>query len=79
MKNKEIGTRLRELRGSKTRSEVAEKIGCSVSAIQMYENGVRVPRDETKRRFADLYGVSVESLFFAQQSHETCGNAAGNG
>ncbi len=66
MSNAEMGARLRMLRGEKPRSEVAEKLGCSVSAIQMYENGERIPRDETKKKIAELYGVSVESLFFTQ-------------
>ena len=42
---KEIGKRLLELRGDKAREEVANAAGTSVSAISMYENGERVPRD----------------------------------
>ena len=59
-----IGNKLRELRGDLTAAEVAELVGTSVSAILMYEQGKRTPRDEIKVRLADLYGVSVGSLFF---------------
>lgn len=59
-----MGARLRFLRGKRTRAEVAEAIKVSVSAIQMYENGERIPRDETKKKLADLYNTTVEALFF---------------
>ena len=65
MSNAEMGVKLRELRGNKTREEVAAAVGVSISAIQMYENGGRVPRDKTKKKLAELYGVSVQDLFFA--------------
>lgn len=64
MSNAEIGAKLRSLRGTTSREEIAKALEVSVSALQMYENGKRIPRDETKSRIADLYGVSVESLFF---------------
>ena len=43
---------------------VAKAIGVSVSALAMYENGARIPRDETKRRIAEHYGRSVGEIFF---------------
>lgn len=43
-----IGKRLVKLRGIQSREEVAEAIGVSVSTLQMYENGQRVPRDKIK-------------------------------
>lgn len=61
-----IGERLAVLRGGKSRAEVAESINISVSALQMYENGARVPRDEVKVRLAQYYGKSVEEIFFTQ-------------
>lgn len=76
MSNAEIGARLRSLRGDISRQEVAEAIGVSVSALQMYENGARVPRDQTKMALAKYYKTSVENIFFAIEPHETCGNAA---
>lgn len=68
-----IGERLRRLRGDRPREEVAEATGVSVSAIQMYENGARVPRDETKKKIADYYNTTVGALFFEEEPHETCG------
>lgn len=63
-KNK-IANRLRKLRGKKSREEVASACGISISAVSMYENGVRIPRDEVKVKLARLYGTNVEKIFFA--------------
>ena len=64
MDKKTIGTRLVHLRGEKSRIVVAEAIGVSVSALQMYENGDRIPRDEIKVRIAEYYGQTVGSIFY---------------
>lgn len=61
---KEIGKRLRTLRGERSRREVARNVDISVSALSMYENGERVPRDEIKVALAEYYNVGVGSLFF---------------
>ena len=61
---KEIGAKLRKLRGTKTRRDVAEACGVSVSALMMYENGARIPRDEIKVRLANYYHRSVGGIFF---------------
>lgn len=61
---KEIGARLRTLRGSLSRKKVSEICGISRSALTMYETGARVPRDEVKIKLADLYSKSVEDIFF---------------
>lgn len=74
MSNAEIGARLRNLRGETSRQEVAEAVGVSVSALQMYENGARVPRDQTKMALANYYKTSVEKIFFNAETHEMCGN-----
>lgn len=60
----EIGRRLAELRKDRSQSEVAEKIGISVSALSMYERGERIPRDEIKVKIAAFYKKSVQSIFF---------------
>ncbi|PGU99209.1 transcriptional regulator, partial [Bacillus cereus] len=36
------------LRNEKSREEVARAVGISVSTLQMYENGQRIPRDNIK-------------------------------
>lgn len=60
-----IAKRLIELRGKKSREQVAKALEISVSAVAMYENGARIPRDEMKKKIAQYYGVSVEEIFFA--------------
>lgn len=61
---KEIGKRLRILRGEISRKDVADAVGVAVSTYSMYEIGERVPRDETKKKIAEYYKESVESIFF---------------
>lgn len=61
---KAVGERLQKLRGDKSREEVAKAIGVSVSAIAMYENGERIPRDSIKIKFAEYYDKSVQEIFF---------------
>lgn len=65
MENKSIGTKLRELRGNKSRAEVAKAIGVSVSAIAMYETDARIPKDDIKVKIARYYKRSINSIFFA--------------
>ena len=64
--NLTIAERLIQARGSISRETVAKAVGVSVSAIAMYENGARVPRDEVKVKLADYYKTSVQFLFFNQ-------------
>lgn len=59
-----IAQRLLELRGEESRETVAAAVGVSVSAISMYENGERIPRDDVKIRFAKYYKKSVQEIFF---------------
>ena len=66
---KEIGERLVKLRGTTPREAVAKDIGISVSAISMYENGERIPRDAIKIKLAEFYGKSVQEIFFDQECH----------
>ena len=63
----EIGRRLIDLRGDRTQQEVADALGVGVSTIGMYERGERVPKDEIKIRLADLYGKTVQEIFFDQK------------
>lgn len=59
-----VMTRLRLARGDMSREEVAVACDISVSALSMYENGQRIPRDEIKVKLARCYGKTVEDLFF---------------
>ena len=60
----EIAERLVALRGNKSREQVAKAIGVSISAISMYENGERIPRDDIKIRIANYYNRTVQEIFF---------------
>lgn len=58
-----FGTRLAELRGDRTQTEVAEALGISLKALKMYERGTRIPRDEIKIAFADYYNTPIYEIF----------------
>lgn len=61
----ENGKRLRRLRGEKSLEEVASANNISVSALAMYENGERNPRDSVKVSLAKYYRKTVAEIFFA--------------
>lgn len=62
--SKEIGKRLKELRGDRPMQELADVCGVSRQAYWMYEAGDRVPSDEVKKKIADYYQKSVSEIFF---------------
>lgn len=64
MNPKDIGLKLTELRGTRTQEEVAKAVGISASALSMYENGERIPRDNIKIRLADYYKKPIHKIFF---------------
>lgn len=64
MNPKEIGRKLVELRGNKTQEEVANAVDISTSALSMYENGERIPRDVIKIRLANYYKIPIQDIFF---------------
>lgn len=63
---KSVAERIKEARLEKGCSveEVAKGCGISVSAVQMYECGQRVPRDEIKVAMAQFFDTTVQDLFF---------------
>lgn len=63
---KSVAERVKEARVSRglTVEAVATGCGVSVSAVQMYESGARVPRDSIKIKMAKFFGVTVQDLFF---------------
>lgn len=65
MDNKRIGETLVELRKKKgqTVAEVAKALNISPSALSMYENGERIPRDDIKIRISGYYKKSVGKIF----------------
>lgn len=70
LNNDAIAKTLIKLRGKKSREEVSKAVGISVSALSMYENGDRIPRDDIKIKLASYYGRSVNFIFFAHEVHE---------
>ncbi|MBP3040560.1 helix-turn-helix transcriptional regulator [Bacillaceae bacterium Marseille-Q3522] len=64
MNKNKIAKKLIKLRKNRTREEVANNLKISVSALQMYECGKRVPKDEIKIRIASFYGLTVQEIFF---------------
>jgi putative transcriptional regulator len=67
-----IAEKLKNLRANKSREEVAVSNGISISALQMYENAQRVPKDDIKVKLANYYGVSVQEIFFDIKLHKSC-------
>lgn len=63
---KAYASRLRKLRGDVSRKTVADAVGVTRSAIAMYEQGSRVPRDETKVKLAKFFNTTVEAIFYAK-------------
>jgi DNA-binding XRE family transcriptional regulator len=61
---KTAGQIMRELRGAKTKQQVADDLGISFSSYVKYERDERNPSDNTKRRIAKYFNKSVESIFF---------------
>ena len=59
------GQKLRQLRGERTKQEIANAIGISLSSYIKYERDERIPRDDVKRLLAKHFKVSVSSIFFA--------------
>ena len=61
-----IGKKIKELRTQRgvTSEEFGAAIGTSCSAVNMYECGQRVPRDDIKIKIAEFFGVTVESIFY---------------
>lgn len=63
---KSVAERLKEARAKMGLSvkALAEACGISVSAIQMYECGERIPRDDVKVKLANCLNERVQDLFF---------------
>ena len=63
---KMVGKYLRKLRLNKDirQAELAKHLGITEQAYSAYERGLRIPRDETKLKIAELYGLTVDDIFF---------------
>lgn len=63
---KTIGDTLKRCRLKKKQSLIcaANGIGVTPSALSNYENGIRIPRDETKASISNYYGLPLSDIFF---------------
>jgi len=55
-------------------STVANKLGISESYYYKIEAGIRNPNMDLAKRLANLYGSSIEELFFSQELDTTSNN-----
>lgn len=55
---------LRELRGSKSQSEIAAKIGISQQAWSSWESGRTVPKPCMMQLLEDMFQTKKEEIFF---------------
>lgn len=63
---KTVAERIKDARAEKgcSAEELAKACGITISAVQMYECGQRVPRDSIKVSMAEFFGKTVQELFF---------------
>lgn len=59
---------LKKLRKSRnmTQKELADALGVTISAIGMWEVGLRTPRPEIAKKIADFFGVTMEEVYFGE-------------
>lgn len=67
-----VGKRLIRLRGKKTQEEVAKILGISSQALSNYELGLRLPRDNIKKKIATYYGRTVQEIFYDWMLTKCC-------
>lgn len=61
---KVVGRRLIDLRGTKTQENVAKALNITPQALSNYELGLRLPRDNLKKKIATYYKKTVQEIFF---------------
>lgn len=62
---REVGERLKRLRGSRTLDEIGAALGVTSMAVSLWERGERMPSDEMKVKIANYYRKPVTVLFFS--------------
>lgn len=68
MTNKEVGEMIRTRRMARgmTQDELANAIGVTASAIGMFENGKRRPKDEVAEAIADVFNIPKWAVYFSE-------------
>ncbi len=74
-KYKEIGERIRHLRGQYTQPEFAKKIGVSLPALQNYEAGKRIPKGDVLARIAAFRNMPVDFILYGEPRKITLDDA----
>lgn len=66
MNKEKISKKLKEIRekNNSTQAEMAALLGVTLAAVGNYEQGTRIPRDETKMKYAEIAGESVDAIFY---------------
>ncbi|EOO28653.1 hypothetical protein IIU_05771 [Bacillus cereus VD133] len=66
MNKSKIGENIIKLRQKNGWSQkyFSYKLRLTQSAVSQYERGVRVPEDHIKKKIADIFEVTVDSIFF---------------
>lgn len=74
MNRKEVGERLRALRGSRSLEEVANALGVTPMAVSLWERGERIPSDDMKIKIAAYFKRTVTFIFFPKRVNKTLTN-----
>lgn len=69
MTNKEVGEMIRTRRMARgmTQDELANAIGVTASAIGLFENGKRRPKDEVAEAIADVFNIPKWAVYFNEE------------
>lgn len=69
MTNKEVGEMIRTRRMARgmTQDELANAIGVTASAIGLFENGKRRPKDEVADAIADVFNIPKWAVYFSEE------------
>ena len=65
-------TKLFELRGNKSRIDVADYLEITPQMLGAIERGDRTPSLSLAKKIADYYQVSIDEIFFAESRNEMC-------
>ncbi|WP_181350515.1 helix-turn-helix transcriptional regulator [Thalassobacillus sp. CUG 92003] len=64
-------TTLIKCRGQLSRAEIAERLDITPQMLGAIERGDRTPSLDLAKKISDLFGLSVDEIFFNQKRNET--------
>ena len=65
-RNLPMGERLKQLRGRRTKTDIAALVPCAVSTLGRWEDEGRIPDAQDLQRLADIYGTTQQWLLSGQ-------------